>query len=215
MAKIKRIHIEIDVRLSICLPREVTSIQIFVVQHTKEGIRMQGQTFVLNPGEIADVEVHGFTAAGLDVGVVPAVLTGSDNHTLQVNDLGGGKGTVTAVGAGGASADVAADDGQGHTDTAHGSITPTPVIDHIEVQVIKRGAAGGVLQPTGINPATGQPWPQPAGINPATGQPLPQPAAINPATGQPWPQPAGINPATGQPWPQPTGINPATGLPWQ
>src|SRR6476661_6660147 len=85
-----------------------------------EGEDLMGKQISLLPGEVKQIEVHGFTADGTDVGIVNATITGSDNHTIQVSDQGNGYGTITAVGRGGSSADILATDDSGNSDTVHG-----------------------------------------------------------------------------------------------
>lgn len=121
--------------------RRLKRIKIFILEPIEGGVcRMS--TFRIKKGQSKPFVVIGIaddpeTGQEVEVGQVAAAVTGSDNHTLQVNDKGDGSGTVDAVGAEGASADVNANDGQGHTDTATGTIETSLPIKRIELRILE------------------------------------------------------------------------------
>lgn len=100
-------------------------------------------SFTLKQGESKKYVVVGFADDGeggeVEIGPVPAKVTSSDNHTIQVSDKGDGTGTVTAVGNAGGSAVVTADDGQGHSVTLSGQIATPPTVVRIEIRIVEDG----------------------------------------------------------------------------
>jgi hypothetical protein len=125
--------LELTARFTIRRMPEVRQLAIYIITDMEGGFCTM-HDFTIDPGTSKRFEVHGFDENDVDIGIVPATVISSDNHTLQVNDKGDGTGTVDAVGTAGASADVSADDGQGHTDKATGTITTPPAVARIELQ---------------------------------------------------------------------------------